>query len=266
MLNISDREFVWIQHFMFESAGISLPPSKKQMVCGRLARRLKYHGLASFEAYFRLISDQRHATEKQTAIDLLTTNETSFFREPDHFELLASLIRQARSRGKAVRVWSAACATGEEPYSIAMVLAECLGDADWEVMASDINTRVLQEAVRGIYPNARAQGLPRTLLHRYCLRGTGPREGMLSVVPELRQRVMFCQINLNAPLPDIGTFEIIFLRNAMIYFSQETKRGIVERVLTKLGPGGHLFIGHAETLNGQSPGIRLIAPASYRKV
>jgi chemotaxis protein methyltransferase CheR len=201
----------------------------------------------------------------QTAVDLLTTNETYFFREPKHFDLLRELALSAASRSLTFRVWSAASSTGEECYSIAMVLADCLGGAAWEVVGTDISSRVLERARAGHYPLERTKHIPAAYLKRFCLKGHGQQEGTLLIDRQLRSRVSFAQVNLNTELPSLGNFDLIFLRNVMIYFNADTKRSVVERVLAPLRSGGHFFIGHSESLNEISTAVRQVAPSIYRK-
>jgi len=265
MNTITDNEFGQFQRFIFDAAGISLSPGKKALVSGRLSKRLQAHRLGSYGEYFALLASGRAAAEVQTAVDLLTTNETYFFREPKHFELLRQLAQAAVGRTQPLRVWSAASSTGEECYSIAMVLADVLGDAAWEVVGSDISTRVLQRARLGHYTMERARNIPPAYLKRFCLKGHGEQEGTLLVERSLRQRVSFAQVNLNTELPRLGSFDIVFLRNVMIYFNGDTKRQVVARVLSTLKPGGHFCIGHSETLNDISTAVTQVAPSIYRK-
>ena len=265
---ISDREFGKFQRFLFEAAGISLAPTKKALVGGRLAKRLELRRLKSYDEYFHLLQSGRDAQEIQTAIDLLTTNETYFFREPKHFEYLQKEAMRIRGERKSMRVWSAAASTGEEPYSIAMVLADCFGleSAAWEILGSDLSQRVLHKARVGHYLFQRTTHIPNGYLQRFCLKGTGDEEGTLLVHRKLRERVQFRQINLNEPLPQLGTFDVIFLRNVMIYFNVETKRQVIRRVLDVLKPGGSLVIGHSETLHDINSNVQSVAPAVYRKL
>ncbi|GAB0077998.1 hypothetical protein TOC8171_34010 [Pseudomonas syringae] len=167
--------------------------------------------------------------------------------------------------GKVFRVWSAASSSGEEPYSLAMTLAEQLGTTPWEVIGSDISTRVLTKARSGHYPMERTETLPHTLLVKYCLKGTGRQEGTFLIDKSLRNRVSFIQVNLNETLPDLGEFDVIFLRNVMIYFDQETKSKVVARLLPRLKPGGYFIISHSESLNGVNDTLKLVAPSIYRK-
>jgi chemotaxis protein methyltransferase CheR len=265
-ITLSDAEFSQFQRFIYQAAGISMSSAKKALVSGRLAKRLQHWGLASYGKYIELLRSGEASAEVQVAIDLLTTNETYFFREPRHFELLQKLAAEARTGRLPFRVWSAASSTGEEAYSMAMVLADVLGmSVPWDVFGSDISTRVLERARTGHYPMERARQIPAPYLKRFCLRGTGPEEGTLLVGRTLRQRVKFTQVNLNAPLPQLGQFDVIFLRNVMIYFDVETKRQVVERVLSALRPGGYFCIGHSESLNEVCTTVSLVAPSIYRK-
>lgn len=265
MNTLSDTEFGYFQRFIFDAAGITLSSAKKALVSGRLAKRLQARRLSNFTEYFNLLSSGDDAEEVQTAVDLLTTNETYFFREPKHFELLRDVAKAAPSRGAPFRIWSAASSTGEEAYSMAMVLADALPHQPWEVIASDISTRVLQRARIGHYPLERARHIPQPYLKRFCLKGIESQDGTLLVSRDLRQRVSFTQVNLNETLPKLGTFDVVFLRNVMIYFNGDTKRQVVARILATLNPGGHFCIGHSETLNDISDAVVQVAPSIYRK-
>ncbi len=262
-MRISDHAFGRFQAFIHQAAGISLSPAKKMLVAGRLSKRLRVHRLDSYDAYFELLAGGGAADEVQTAIDLLTTNETYFFREPRHFEVLREVA--AQRVGAPLRAWSAAASSGEEAYSIAMVLADVAGSAPWEVLGTDISQRVLERARRAHYTMERARHIPPAYLKRFCLKGLDEQEGTLLVDRALRQRVNFVHANLNAPLPQLGSFDIVFLRNVMIYFDRETKRRVVERVAAQIKPGGTLCIGHSETLNDVSDALKQLAPSIYRK-
>ncbi|WP_404362963.1 CheR family methyltransferase [Marinobacter sp.] len=259
---LSEAEFSEFQRMIFAVAGIHMAASKRTMVAGRLAKRLRALQLRSYSEYWQCL--RRDPLEKQTAVDLLTTNETYFFREARHFDFLRDTILPAHSRPQPFRVWSAACSSGEEPYTAAMVIAEVLGKTGWEILASDISTQVLAQARAGRYPLARAEKISVELLKRYCLRGIGAAEGTFMMDPSIRSRVDFRQINLNIKLPEVGMFDVIFLRNVMIYFNTETKQQIVARLAARLRPGGYLIIGHSETLNGFQNGLKAIMPSVYR--
>jgi chemotaxis protein methyltransferase CheR len=265
--NISDQDFARFQSLLYKIAGIYLAPSKKVLLVGRLAKRLRALGLASFADYYRLVSAPDQGEERQTMVDLLTTNETYFFREPKHFDFLRDHILPHHPRGGSLEVWSAACSSGEEAYTLAMVLAEALGNAPWAVTASDISTQVLARAQSGHYPLERSRGIPPALLKKYCLKGVREQAGTFLICRELRSRVRFMHVNLIEPLPAIGPFDVIFLRNVMIYFDQPTKRKVVENLLSRLKPGGWFIVGHSETLNGIiEPGLlTAVRPTIYRK-
>jgi chemotaxis protein methyltransferase CheR len=262
---LKEQEFIKFRDLIYRIAGISLAPSKKPLVASRLAKRIRHHGLASYNEYFEMISAANGQSELQMAVDLLTTNETHFFREPKHFDFLRQFILPIRKPGRTLRIWSAACSTGEEPYSIAMLLDEVLGTAPWEVVASDLSMSVLEKARIGLYPMERIPEIPRHYLSNYCLKGTGTQEGTLLIERKLRERVQFLQYNLTEAPPKLAEFDVIFLRNVMIYFDQETKRQVVSRLMSKLRPGGHFLVGHSETLNGINEQVRLVQPAIYVK-
>ncbi len=263
---LHEKEFVQFRDLIYRIAGISMSPAKKPLVTSRLAKRLRHHGLASYGDYFQMITADNGKAELQMAVDLLTTNETHFFREPKHFDFLRQRILPARQPGKPLRIWSAACSSGEEPYSIAMQMDEVLGNAPWEIVASDLSTRVLEKARAGLYPMERMLEIPTYYLSNYCLKDTGSQEGTLLIERKLRERVRFIHYNLTEEPPKLGEFDAIFLRNVMIYFDQETKRQVVSRLLSLLRPGGYFLVGHSETLNGVSEDVRSVQPAVYRKL
>jgi chemotaxis protein methyltransferase CheR len=237
-LALKDREFQQFQAWLHATAGIHMSPAKKALVAGRLSKRLRHHSLDSYGDYFKLISSQEGAAESLMALDMLTTNETYFFREPKHFDFLREQVLPHASSTRPFRVWSAACSSGEEPYSLAMTLADALGNAPWEVLASDISTQVLAKARAGHYPMERARNLSHDLLSR---------------------------INLNETLPRLGDFDVIMLRNVMIYFDLATKRQVVQRLLPMLRKGGYFLISHSESLNGVCDHLEVISPSIYRK-
>jgi len=265
LLSLSDQEFKQFQSMIYDIAGISMSPAKKPLVSGRLAKRVKQHGFGSYGDYFRALMKEESRAELQVAVDLLTTNETYFFREPKHFDFLRNHILPQHPAGKPFRVWSAASSSGQEPYSIAMTLADGLGDKPWEVSASDISTRVLEKARGGHYPMEQTKDIPQRYLSSYCLKGVGTQAGTFLVERGVRSRVNFMQINLNLKLPKLGEFDLIFLRNVMIYFDVETKRQVVRRIIELLKPGGHLLIGHSESLNGVVDELQSVMPSVYRK-
>ncbi|MDO9140665.1 MAG: protein-glutamate O-methyltransferase CheR, partial [Methylobacter sp.] len=204
---LQEHEFKQFRDLIYRIAGISMSPAKKPLVTSRLAKRLRHYGLSSYGEYFGMITAADGKAELQMAVDLLTTNETHFFREPKHFDFLRQHILPTRQPGKPLRIWSAACSSGEEPYSIAMQLDEVLGVAPWEIVASDLSTRVLETARSGLYPIDRMLEIPPFYLSNYCLKGTGSQEGTLLIERKLRERVQFMQHNLTEAPPKLGEFD-----------------------------------------------------------
>lgn len=259
---LGDREFLQLQRLMVEVSGIHLSEHKRPLMAGRLLRRLRDLGLPSYRDYLTLLDDRQHAKERRLVVDLLTTNETFFFREPQHFSFLS---RWLETRPGPLRLWSAACSSGEEPYSLAMVMAEHARHKDWSILASDLSQRMLEKARDAIYPLEESKTFAAGWLQRHCRRGIGDFEGMFRIEPALRARVLTREINLMRPLPgDIGTYDVIFLRNVLIYFAPQDKRNIVARLLEQLHPDGLLFIGHAESLQGLDLPLRSVAPSVYQ--
>lgn len=260
---LKDSEFALFRNMIYEIAGISMSDAKKALVGGRLAKRVKHHGLPSYSDYFKLLNS-KGSSELQIAVDLLTTNETFFFREPKHFDFLRDRLLPGW-RGGTRRLWSAACSSGEEAYTLAMVMAShCPTDA-WEIVATDISTRVLERARSGHYAIERAKHIPNAYLSEYCLKGTGGQEGTFILTKEMRRRVDFRHANLTTDLSHLGNFDVIFLRNVLIYFDVDTKRRVVSRLLRQLKPDGHLMVGHSESLNGIVEGLTVVVPSVYRK-
>lgn len=264
---LNDAEFARFRQFILSEAGIDLPASKRSLVQSRLSKRLRHLGLGSYSAYWKLLSDPMGHAERQRAVNLLSTNETYFFREPQHFQWLerqAQALQKQRPGG--VRVWSAASSTGEEPYTIAMVLAQSLGLAgNWKVCATDINTKVLATAKRGVYPLDRVRRTPPLLWQKYFLRGHDEYQGMVKVASELARRVEFSKLNLlHCDRFQQRDFDIVFLRNVLIYFNEATKREVLSRVCTRMRDGGHLLIGHSESLHKLDLPLAQEEPSRYR--
>lgn len=265
--DITDREYAIIRELLYQQSGISLGQDKKTLVVSRLFKRIQAHGLKSFGDYFSALKAGTIPGELQMAVDLLTTNETYFFREPRHFSILEELAGMA-PKDAVFRVWSAASSTGEEAYTIAMTLQELRRKwrgPDWEVRASDLNTQVLQQAKTGLYNMARTESIPDDLLKRYFLRGIGRYEGKILIDRKLREKTEFARINLIEPLPNLVPFDVIFLRNVLIYFDTLVKRKVVIQLLSRLKPDGALFVGMAENLNGVIDGLVPVGPGVYRR-
>ncbi|MBC3863548.1 SAM-dependent methyltransferase [Undibacterium jejuense] len=261
---LKKNEFEWISRFMYDRTGITLNDGKQALVMGRLDKRLRKRGLTAYGDYFALLGLPGFEDETTVAIDLLTTNETYFFREPKHFDFLQKVIFPQYAKQRGLRIWSAASSSGEEAYTIAMMLAEYFPGDGWEIIGSDISTQVLEKASRALYPMSAADKIPPSLLKKYCLKGRDEFEDFFLIDSALRSRVRFLPVNLIEPLPDVGLLDVIFLRNVMIYFDQETKQKLVQRLVEKLRPGGYLFISHSETLNGMKTALKLVNPSIYR--
>jgi chemotaxis protein methyltransferase CheR len=210
---ISDLDFNRFRQLLLRVSGIRLSENKKALVCNKLGRYLRQQNFPSYSDYFDHIAS-RPEDELQTLVNLLTINETHFFREPGHFDFLSRAIVPELRFGPMPRIWSAACSSGEEAYSLAMVLSDSLGREDWEVVGSDINTHVLEQAARGSYPMARTDEIPREYLQRYCLRGTGDSEGRFMISPRLRERTVFQNVNLLDDFTFLGEFDLVFLVQA----------------------------------------------------
>lgn len=261
---ISPFAFHKIRDYVYRTAGIIIGNDKTAMVTGRLWRRLELYGHTTYEAYFAYVSSHEGAQERATMLDLLTTNETYFFREPAHFDFLRDEIIP-QQRNNKMRVWCAASSTGEEPHSIAMVLADTMGKGDWEILATDISGKVLDHARTGVYRAERINHIPDEYLKNYCRRGIGEYEGMLAVVPSLRSRIKFELHNLLHARQDNEQFDVIFLRNVLIYFDHATKQKVIENLMQSLRPGGWLILGHCESLHGLSLSLNTLRPSIYRK-
>jgi chemotaxis protein methyltransferase CheR len=270
-LAVSDSDFEKFQDLIHREAGIWLAPVKKALLAGRLARRLRELGLASYRAYYeRVLEDD---AERVRMLDCICTNETQFFREARHFELLADRVfpawreeAEAGRRPRRVRVWSAACSSGEEPYSLAMVLLAAFPSGwDLEVVATDLSTKILARAAAGLFSLEKARDIPEEHLRSFMLRGYGSQEGLMRAGPEVQRIVRFARVNLVGDgWPEGPPFDLVFCRNVLIYFERRTKARVVERLLDRLDPGGLLFLGHAESLGGLTSRARPVIPTVYR--
>lgn len=251
-----DREFEWsssdfdrVQKLIYQRAGISLNDGKHAMVYSRLSRRLRETGHRSFKDYLGWL-ESHDGEEWQEFINALTTNLTSFFREGHHFEILHEHLT-SKTKGQRWNIWCSAASTGEEPYSIVMTAMEALGGTSgFHLTASDIDSKVLATAARGVYKLENMKGIPPEKLHKFFFRGTGANSGMVRVKPELQGVVEFLQVNLiEDGWPFREPFDIVFCRNVMIYFDAPTQRGVLERIHRTMKPGGMLFVGHSENFN-----------------
>lgn len=257
------RDFARVRELIYRQAGISLSDSKQEMVYSRLARRLRARNMDSFEVYLDFLERSGDADEWQAFTNALTTNLTAFFREAHHFPILAEHIRKAKA---PVSIWCSAASTGEEPYTIAMTVCEAFDSLTppVSIVATDIDTNVLETAANGVYPFERVDKMPQDRLKRFFLRGKGDRAGYVRVRPELRQLISFKPLNLLAPSwPVSGPFDAIFCRNVMIYFDKPTQARILERFVPLMKPEALLFAGHSENFMYASNAFRLRGKTVY---
>jgi len=269
---ITEKEFQRFQELIYTTSGIWLSPAKTALLVGRLSRRLRRFGLKSFSEYYRVVTDDPE--EFTQMLDAVSTNETRFFREPGQFEFLEKHILPqwfadagAGRRSRKIRVWSAGCSTGQEPYSLAMALRHHLPpSAGWEIeiIATDLSTRVLEMAKSATWEFGKASEIPDHYLKAFMLRGYGEQKGKMKAGPEIRSIIHFSRLNLNdRSYPVSGKFDVIFCRNVLIYFNLETRTRIVRRLLEYLSPEGYLFVGHAESLHTMSGVLRTVVPTIY---
>ena len=266
---ISEREFLRLRDLIYGEAGIWLTHAKTALLVGRLAKRLRHHGLKSIKQYYDLVINSPE--ERIQMLDALSTNETRFFREPQHFELLKSVIfpkwaEEAATgrRSHKIRVLSAGCSTGQEPYSLAMVLLDHFPAWEIEIIATDLSTRALEIARTGIWPAAKKDEIPSSYLKIFMLKGFADQAGKMKAGPEVRSVIRFFRMNLNEPAyPLTGKFEMIFCRNVLIYFDQRSRERVVRRLASFLSPDGYFFLGHAESLHAMSDLLRSVIPTVY---
>lgn len=256
---LQPQEYEVIRRMVYEQTGINLTPHKKIMVQSRLMKRLKQLGCRDFQDYLK--QTKKDANEKAMMFNLITTNVTHFFREQHHFDFLCQYLPQYLSQHKnkkLVKLWSAGCSTGQEPYSLAITLADFFRKqpGDFQILASDINTEVLRKAQQGIYLSEEVADIDYQLLKAHFKLGQGANRGLFKVKDQLQKKICFKQINLidhHRNLTEEERFDFIFCRNVFIYFDQETKKGVLRRFYNQLNPGGCLFLGHSESLNPIDP-------------
>jgi len=272
---MTSADYVRLTKLVYETSGICLNDSKKVMVETRLRKRLRDTGASNFAEYWQLLRNGAdREKELVRLIDVMSTNKTDFFREPRHFEylkeqLLPSLAPKLRSENRALGVWSAGCSSGKEPYTLAMVLSDAKEKGiidDFDIQATDISTDVLKQASRAVYREEDIEPIPEASRKKYLLRSRDRQSPSYRIIPELRKLVRFSRLNLMDGSYEVDKpLDIIFCRNVMIYFDRPTQEGIVRRFGSCLRRGGHFFLGHSESLNGLSTGLKPIAPTIYRK-
>jgi chemotaxis protein methyltransferase CheR len=268
---MTDLDFARVQTFVKRQSGIDLGEAKRMLVYGRLAKRLRQLGLTDFRSYLDLV-EEGSSDEPKRMLNAITTNVTEFFRENHHFELLEHRVipdlLERNARDRRIRIWSAGCSTGEEPYSIALVLSTLFSASsgwDVKVLATDIDSDVLAHAEKGEYPYSKIAKLPVEAKRQGFLKGTGGQSETVRVKEDLRKFITFRQLNLLEPWPMQGAFDLIFCRNVVIYFDAPTKAKLIGRFLTTLTPTGYLFVGHSESLVGVQTGLRTLGPTAHQK-
>jgi len=267
---LKEREFREISRLAHERFGLDLKPGKEALVASRLGKKLRQRGFGSFSDYYQHVLSDHTGEALVELIDALTTNHTSFLRERAHFEFLSRAVTEELGDRRDLEIWSAACSSGEEPYSIAMCVSDAWARAGSRqstvhILATDISTRVLEMARRGVYPAERFREMPDAWRRAYLLKGVGQSEGSFKVKPELAKLVEFKRINLIEPFREDRLFQAIFCRNVMMYFDKATQQDIVQRLSARLEPGGYIFVGHSESLTGVRHELEYVCPAIYRK-
>ncbi len=260
------EDFQAIRQILYRAAGISMSDSKEQLVYSRIARRLRALGMRSFADYLEYLKGS--SQEQEEFVNALTTNLTAFFRESHHFDILAGYLKQHRAPGRKFRLWCAAASTGEEPYSMAMAAIDALGDnPPVEILATDIDSKVLAHGRRGVYQEERVKDLTRNQLRRFFKRGTGPNAGLVKVRKEVQRLVEFRELNLlSANWRLDSPYDLIFCRNVMIYFDKPTQTKVLERMLPLMRPDGLYIAGHSESFAHLSKLVRLVGKTTYQAV
>lgn len=270
---LSDRDFKRLSTYIYDYSGIKMPPAKLTMLEGRLRRRLRVTGHANFDDYCDFLFDQGGlAHESVYLIDVVTTNKTDFFREPNHFDFMReqAIPKLAASGVRRIRTWSSACSIGAEPYTMAMVLEEYRREKsgpDYSILASDLSTDVLEKARRGVYSQDMLDPVPPDLKRRYVMRSKDPERREMRIHPDLRRRIGFARINLmSETYPIREPMHMVFCRNVLIYFDKKTQLHVLTQLCNCLEPGGFLFIGHSESIGAMTLPIRQLANTVFMKV
>ena len=268
--DLSDDDFRSFKSLIYNKCGICLHEGKKELVRARLNKRLRQRGIKTFKDYYQFLTNEDDGEELVVMLDAISTNKTSFFREIKHFDFLEEHVfpsYAAGNLGRRLRFWSAACSSGEEPYTLAISLLENLGSANFDIkiLATDISTKVLGDAQRGIYTADRIEDIPKPLIRTYFQQGQGRQVGFYRVKPNLRNIISFKRFNLMDKFPFNTVFQFIFCRNVMIYFDKKTQEKLVNKFYQCIVPGGYLMIGHSESLTGVKHPFKYIQPSVYLK-
>ena len=265
---LTEREFDNISRLAYEKFGLELKRGKQELVSARLGKKVRAAGCRSFQEYYQGVLEDQTGDALIELIDALTTNFTGFMREPSHFEFLRRDALPGWLKRDRIRLWSTACSTGEEPYTIAFSLLDALGSVSrphLQILATDISTRALKEAQRGVYPASRLENLPSAWQRAFFLKGERNWAGSYRVKPEVIRKIDFRRMNLIEPFTHPEPFSVIFCRNVMIYFDKPTQQTLVQRLAGQLEPGGYLLIGHSESLTGIDHPLSYVRPTVYRK-
>jgi len=268
--DISDNNFRRFSKLIHESCGINLHDGKKELVRARLGKRMRKIGCNSFNKYFHIIKDDPTGEELVKMLNAVSTNLTSFFREERHFQFMKEKVfpLYEKNKSESLRFWSAGCSSGEEPYSLAIWIRDNLsenGSTDIKIIATDISTKVLSLADRGVYTAKTVQKIPIHQLRKYFRRGVNSQKGFYQVKREIKDLVEFQRLNLTATFNFGFRFDLILCRNVMIYFNKETRETLIQRATDCLQDGGYLMVGHAESLTGINHGLKYIQPSIYQK-
>jgi chemotaxis protein methyltransferase CheR len=264
-VRLSDADLARIVRIVYERSGITLHSGKRALVLARLQKRLRAGGFAGFTDYLKHVQSDATGAEVTALLDAIATNHTSFFREPQHFEYLTSVVAPSLNPAQRVRVWSAACSSGEEPVTIAIALLDAVQQAAIRVLATDLSTKALAIAAAGVYKLERVADIPIEVLRRHFEKGLGEQTGTARVAAHVRQLIEYRQLNFLEATDLHERFDVIFCRNVMIYFDRPVQQRVVALLERHLAPGGHLFISHSESLNGITHGLRWVAPAVYQR-
>ena len=264
-IELKPAEFDKIRRLAYDKFGLDLKNGKEELVAARLGKLMRGQAFPSFSAYYDHVVADRTGEALIQMIDALTTNHTSFLREAPHFQFLEQAVNSEFQGVSTLRIWSAACSTGEEPYSIAFYLLNAgLAFSGYRILATDISMRALQKAQRAVYPAERFDQVPQPWCRRFLLQGEGNWKGWYRVKPEITNTVEFRRLNLMEPIRDADKYHVIFCRNVMIYFDRKTQTEVVNRLSACLEPGGYLFVGHSESLSGVEHSLTYCQPAIYR--
>jgi chemotaxis protein methyltransferase CheR len=271
---LSDQLFERFSRLVYQECGINLHNGKKELLQARLNKRLRATGFASYREYYDYITSAHNQGEIVHFLDCISTNLTYFFREPKHFEFLERtalpelILNKTNERSPRIRIWSAGCSTGEEPYSLAMCVLAHLSDPgkwDFKILATDISTRVLQVGIKGAYPKVKVEKVPRDLLKAYFRKQCQQDGDSFVATPLLKDIITFRRLNLKENYPFSGPFDFIFCRNVMIYFDKETQQQLVQKMANYLSLGGYMMVGHSESLTGLQHPLTYVQPSVYKK-